>query len=83
MSAPRAYTVEEHYTPAETARLLGIGRSTLYRILAAGERTQGRDGIFPVRRIGGSTRIPATSINRYLAGCPAGLGAAVCEVSDG
>jgi len=56
----------------EAARALGIGRSKLYALLAAGE--------LPVVRIGRSTRIPAAALERWVeertaAGCVGTAGA--------
>jgi len=42
----------------EAARALGIGRSKLYALLAAGE--------LPVVRIGRATRIPAAALERWV-----------------
>jgi excisionase family DNA binding protein len=42
----------------EAARALGIGRSKLYALVAAGE--------LPVIRIGRSTRIPAAALERWV-----------------
>jgi excisionase family DNA binding protein len=42
----------------EAARALGIGRSKLYALVAAGE--------IPVIRIGRSTRIPAAALERWV-----------------
>ena len=42
----------------EAARALGIGRSKLYALLAAGQ--------LPVVRIGRSTRIPAAALERWV-----------------
>ena len=42
----------------EAAQALGIGRSKLYALLAAGE--------LPVVRIGRSTRIPAAALQRWV-----------------
>jgi excisionase family DNA binding protein len=47
------------YTPAEAAEALGIGRSTLYLLLAEGD-------IVSVR-IGASRRIPAKALDAYIA----------------
>jgi len=44
--------------PEEAARVLGIGRSKLFELLAAGE--------LPVVRIGRSTRIPAPALQRWV-----------------
>jgi len=83
MNKPRAYTVEEHYSPMDAARLLHVGRSTIYKLIQEGARSEGAAGIFPVRRIGAATRIPATALNRYLATCPVGTGLPVGEVAGG
>ena len=59
--------VEQMYSPAEAAKLLGVGRSMLFELLRRGQRSQGSDGIHPVYRLGRRcTRIPATAINRFL-----------------
>ena len=42
----------------EAARALGIGRSKLYALVAAGE--------IPVIRIGRATRIPAAALERWV-----------------
>ena len=44
--------------PEEAARVLGIGRSKVYELLAAGE--------LPVVRIGRATRIPAAALQRWV-----------------
>ena len=46
----------------ETALLLGIGRSTLYRAVNDGKVP------FPVHRIGGYWYVPKASLERFLAG---------------
>ena len=46
----------------ETALVLGIGRSTLYRAVRAGEVP------FPVHRIGGVWYVPRRSLERFLDG---------------
>jgi excisionase family DNA binding protein len=52
--------------PVEAARLLGISRSKLYELLAAGE--------LPVIHIGRSARIPLTSLRAWVeAQLPAGV----------
>ena len=48
-------------TPKEAARLLGVGLTTLYTMMA--------DGTLPYCRVRGSfRRIPRLAITRYLAG---------------
>ena len=44
--------------PLDAARVLGIGRSKLFELLAAGE--------LPVVRIGHCTRIPAADLARWV-----------------
>ena len=46
----------------ETALVLGLGRSTLYRAVQAGEVP------FPVHRIGGVWYVPRRSLERFLEG---------------
>ena len=46
------------YTPLEAAATLGIGRSSLYLLLAS--------GAIPSVRIGGSRRIPAAALHAYV-----------------
>lgn len=43
----------------EAAGALGIGRSTLYRLIAAGE--------IPIVKVGGSTKIARADIDTFLA----------------
>jgi excisionase family DNA binding protein len=50
----------------ETALLLGIGRSTLYRAVKEGKVP------FPVHRIGGYWYVPRAALQRFLDGEPAG-----------
>jgi excisionase family DNA binding protein len=45
-------------TPEEAARWLGVGRSTLYELLAAGE--------IPSIRIGRCRRIPSWELRRFI-----------------
>ena len=47
------------YTPEQAAHALGIGRSTLYVLLA--------DGSIPSVRIGRRRRIPVDGLRRYVA----------------
>lgn len=46
----------------ETALLLGIGRSTMYRAARDGQVP------FPVHRIGGRSYVPKAALHRFLAG---------------
>ena len=45
--------------PEETAKLLGLGRTKVYEMLAAGE--------LPVIRIGRNVRIPREGLHRWIA----------------
>jgi excisionase family DNA binding protein len=47
------------YTPVEAAHALGVGRSTIYVLMANGD--------VPSVRIGSSRRIPADGLRRYIA----------------
>ncbi len=44
--------------PTEAAAILGIGRTTLYALI--------RSGALPSVRIGGSRRIPASALRRFI-----------------
>ena len=46
------------YTPVEAAHALGVGRSTIYVLMANGD--------LPSARIGSSRRIPADGLRRYI-----------------
>jgi excisionase family DNA binding protein len=45
--------------PEEAARILALGRSKLYEMLAAGE-------IGPVIKIGRATRIPVSALHKWM-----------------
>lgn len=49
-------------SPADAARALGIGRSTLFGLLARGE--------IKARKLGTRTLISATELNRYVDSLP-------------
>jgi len=55
-------------TLEETALLLGIGRSTLYRAVNEGKVP------FPVHRIGGYWYVPKAALQRFLNGDDVGTG---------
>ncbi len=44
--------------PAEAADLIGVGRSKIYAMLAAGE--------LPSIRLGNSLRVPAAALNQWI-----------------
>ena len=46
------------YRPAEAAELLGVGRSKIYALLAAGE--------IPSVRVGKSIRVPAGELRKWV-----------------
>jgi excisionase family DNA binding protein len=50
---------------AQTARLLGIGRSTLYCII--------KDGHLPVRKLGKRTLILRVDLERFIAALPTSI----------
>jgi predicted transcriptional regulator len=59
--------VEKHYTAAEVAELLGVTQRTVWNYVDKGERSQGKDGIYPVVKLSHKVvRIPARAINRFL-----------------
>ena len=44
--------------PDEVAQMLGLGRSKTYQLI--------KDGAIPSIQIGGSIRVPADSLNRWI-----------------
>jgi len=44
--------------PSEAAELIGIGRSQIYALIAA--------GVFPVVRVGSEMRIPARALDEWI-----------------
>lgn len=47
--------------PTEAADALGLGRSTIYQLISAGE--------LPAVRVGGSVRIPASALEAFAERC--------------
>jgi len=65
---PNQRAVEEHLTYAELAVRLSVSVKSIRRWVADGRRTQGRRGIYPIRRISRKLAlIPASAANRFLA----------------
>lgn len=63
----RDHTVEPHYSAERVAELLEVTVRTVWNYVDVGERTLGKDGIYPVVKISHKVvRIPASSINRWL-----------------
>jgi len=63
----RARSVEEHLDYRAAAARLSMSVSTVKRLVADGVATNGRRGIYPVRRPSRQlVLIPASAINRYL-----------------
>lgn len=59
--------VEKHYTAAEVAELLGVTERTVWNYVELGERTKGKDGIYPVVKLSFKVvRIPARAVNKFL-----------------
>lgn len=59
--------VEKHYTALEVAGLLGVTERTVWNYVALGERTKGKDGIYPVVKLSYKVvRIPARAVNKFL-----------------
>jgi excisionase family DNA binding protein len=50
------------YRPRDAARILGIGRSLLYELIAAGKIT--------TRKLGAVTLVPRAELERYLDSLP-------------
>ncbi len=61
-------TARRAYKPEEVASLLGIGRSTIYRLMTSGSLES--------VKVGGSRRITVEQLDRYLATLEAEHGAA-------
>jgi glycyl-tRNA synthetase beta subunit len=66
MPAAVTTTVEEHYRPEALADRLSVSRATIFRALARGLSTAGRQGLWPVRRVGRATLIPASAVDAWL-----------------
>lgn len=59
--------VEKHYTVQEIAALLGVTPRTIWNYVEQGERTQGKDGIYPVVKLSFKVvRVPARAVNKFL-----------------
>lgn len=59
--------VEKHYTAAEVAQLLGVSERSVWNYVEKGERTKGKDGIFPTIKLSHKVvRIPARAVNKFL-----------------
>lgn len=65
----RQSRVEQFYSVDEVAGLLGVSRETVYRLLKRWKKTEGREGLGPVVRIGARTRLAAGVVNGYLKAC--------------
>lgn len=61
--------IERYYTRATVAERLACSVQTVDAGIRAGTQTGGRDGLFPVVRIGGAVRIPESSVARWLEKC--------------
>lgn len=76
----RDKTVEPHYSVETLAALLEIDERSVERYIKAGTTTNGREGIYPVRRLSHKTmRIPASSVNRFLQSCTISTSAPAAE----
>lgn len=63
----RDHTVEPHYSAEAAAAMLEVTVRTIWNYVDAGERSSGREGIYPVVKLSHKVvRIPASSINRFL-----------------
>jgi excisionase family DNA binding protein len=59
--------VPDFFTVEEAARILRLGRSTMYRLVRLYLETNGREGI-PVRMLGGQYRIARTTLEEMAGG---------------
>jgi len=62
-------SVEQHLTPRELGERLKVCPRTVAKLLRQGEATRGRAGIYPVRRVGRSVRIPESAVRSFLERC--------------
>lgn len=58
--------LEEHLSVKAVADRLSLSERTIHRLIRQGRQSAGKAGIWPVRRVGGSTRIPVSAVNRCL-----------------
>lgn len=59
--------VEKHYSVTELAELLGVAERTVWNYIARGEKSQGKDGIYPVVKLSHKVvRVPARAVNKFL-----------------
>lgn len=65
----RDRTVEPHYTAEQAGLLLGgVTKRTVWNYVELGERSEGKEGIYPVVKLSHKVvLLPASSINRFLA----------------
>jgi len=60
-------TVEPHYSIETAAELLEVSKVSIRRHIEAGQRSQGKEGIYPVVKLSYKViRIPASALNRFL-----------------
>ncbi len=60
--------VDRLYTTAELAALWSISERHIKRLITLGRQTAGREGLYPVRRLGARcVRIPASVAARFVA----------------
>ena len=61
--------LEEHLTPAEVAERLKVSPRTVARWMDEGQRTRGKAGIYPVRKLGRRcVRVPVSAVERFFEG---------------
>ena len=59
--------LEQHYDRNQVAEMLAVSLPTVDRLIAAGRRTEGLDGLFPVYRLSHRcVRIPQRALNLFL-----------------
>jgi hypothetical protein len=58
--------VEEHYRPEVLAVRIGLARKTIDRAIARGMASCGRQGLWPVLRVGRAVLVPASSVDAWL-----------------
>ena len=64
-----ARALEQHLAPAEIAKRLGVGERVVWQWVARGRETLGREGIWPVFKLGHRiVRVPESAVARFVEG---------------
>jgi len=59
--------IEKHYSAEELAEVLGLTKRTVWSYVQLGQRSQGKEGIYPIVKLSHKVvRIPASAVQRFL-----------------